>query len=214
MAQANRVFCLARAERVSPASRCCPLLARGRHRASAQMHRLWAKAAGASECMCGALSPGVHAHDGAQQLAALERLVPPLLLLPPRGGLLRDPAVLCQGECGLVESVPVEGTGEPEAPQHPGATPAAAQGFGASRPLSHPHQLRLRPERLRSSWFCPHLPRRGLPCPCDHRDALAGEEGRGCAHSQRPLAGPGLPAVLRHLIRLLQLHGQHLLQQR
>lgn len=42
--------------------------------------------------------PGVHAYDGAQQLAALDRVVPPLLPPPPRRRLLHDSALLRQGE--------------------------------------------------------------------------------------------------------------------
>lgn len=45
--------------------------------------------------------PGVHAHDGAQQLAALDCMVPALLPLPPHCHLLHDPALLHQGECGF-----------------------------------------------------------------------------------------------------------------
>lgn len=57
-------------------------------------------AAGVSEHV--SLSPpGVYAHDGAQQLAALERLVPPFLPLPPHCRLLHDLAFLRQGECGF-----------------------------------------------------------------------------------------------------------------
>lgn len=44
---------------------------------------------------------GVHAHDGAQQLAALDCMVPALLPLPPGCHLLHDPALLHQGKCGF-----------------------------------------------------------------------------------------------------------------
>lgn len=52
------------------------------------------------------------------------------------------------------------------------------------------------------------------PCPADPWGGRAGEEGRGGAGAQRPLTGAGLPGLLRRLLHLLQLHGQHLLQQR
>lgn len=48
-----------------------------------------------------AIPPGVHAHDGAQQLAALDGMVSALLPLPPHRSLLHDPALLCQGICGF-----------------------------------------------------------------------------------------------------------------
>lgn len=47
------------------------------------------------------LPPGVHAHDGAQQLAALDRMVPALLSLPSHRCLLHDPALLHQGKHGF-----------------------------------------------------------------------------------------------------------------
>lgn len=67
-------------------------------------------------------SPGVHAHDGTQQLASLDRMVPALLSLPPRHCLLHDSALLCQGKCVFnwvggesdVLSVASKWTGEPE----------------------------------------------------------------------------------------------------
>lgn len=47
------------------------------------------------------LPSGVHAHDGAQQLAALDRMVPALLSLPSHHRLLHDPALLHQGKHGF-----------------------------------------------------------------------------------------------------------------
>lgn len=47
------------------------------------------------------LPAGVHAHDGAQQLAALDRMVPALLSLPSHRRLLHDPALLHQGKRGF-----------------------------------------------------------------------------------------------------------------
>lgn len=66
-----------------------------------------------------AIPPGVHAHDGAQQLAALDGMVSALLPLPPRRRLLHDPALLCQGICGFkrgsdVRSKAFNLMGEPE----------------------------------------------------------------------------------------------------
>ena len=167
-----------------------------------------------------ALSPGVHAHDGAQQLAALERLVPPLLPLPFRGRVLRDPALLHQGECGLARSLAVGRTGEAAAA--PQATPASAwpPGWGCwggegrrTRPFSHPVHSRWRPGTFKVFLvLSPPSPPRPARVTVDARHA--GEEGRGGARSQRPLAGAGFPAVLCRRLRLLQLHGQRLLQQR
>lgn len=157
-AQVDRIFCLACAE---PGSQAVPLsflpgprVTLGiRTDTQAPDHsgrRVGACACGpvtrsacASEPVRVALSPGVHAHDGAQQLAALECLVPPVLPLPPRGRLLRDPPLLCPGECGLVENVVVAWTGEPEAPQHPGQPPALAQGFQGASALLPPSPVLL-----------------------------------------------------------------------
>lgn len=72
--------------------------------------------------------PGIHAHDGAQQLAALDRMVPPVLPLPPRHRLLHDPALLHQGECGFrrgshMKSKALELVGGPETAVAPPGRP-------------------------------------------------------------------------------------------
>ena len=89
------------------------------------------------------LPPGGHAHDGAQRLAALDRLVHPLRPLPPRRRLLHDPALLRQGQCGLrgsdLESRAFWSVGGPEAagarPWGPQDAALAALGLGGVRPL-------------------------------------------------------------------------------
>lgn len=97
--------------------------------------------------------PGAHAHDGAQRLAALERLVPALPAAPPLHRRLHGPAPLHQGEHGPrgprceCRALRMESPREllrplPQPPGHPPCQWGARRLGPPAQPCSHPRALR------------------------------------------------------------------------